>query len=52
MAFYANSYLGIQEEKYYNYNLGIGITGGDILDLKRFENRCTGAIVVQEVQAF
>lgn len=52
MAFYAESYLGIQGEKYYNYNLGIGITGGDVLDLKRFENRCTGAMVVQEVEAF
>lgn len=52
LAFYAKSYLGVQEEKFYNYNLGIGITGGDLLDLERFEKRCTGVLATQAVKIF
>lgn len=36
LMYYAKNYYGIIE-KYYNYNLGIGVTGGDILSLDQFE---------------
>lgn len=52
LAYFANSYVGIQHANYYNYNLGIGITGSDILDLERFEKRCTGALAVEAVEKF
>ena len=38
LMYYAKNYYGIIE-KYYNYNLGIGVTGGDILSLDQFEKR-------------
>lgn len=52
LAYFADSYLGISDAAYYNYNVGIGITGGDQLDLERFEKRCTGAMAVQAVWRF
>lgn len=52
LAYYADSYLGIGDAQYYNYNLGIGITGSDILDLERFEKRCTGVLAVKAVEQF
>lgn len=52
LAYFANTYLGIDNEKYYNYNLGIGVTGGDILDLERFEKRCTGVLAARGVERF
>lgn len=51
LAYYAKSYLGIPD-KYYNYNVGIGITGGDTLDLDRFEKRCSGAGAAEAVKRF
>ena len=52
LAYYANSYLGVSDAKYYNYYLGIGVTGGDVLDLQRFEKRCTGVMAVRGVETF
>ena len=52
LCFYAKSYQGIGGANFYNYNLGIGITGGDVLDLKRFENRCAGEAAAREVRRF
>lgn len=52
LAYHANSYLGISDAKYYNYYLGIGVTGGDVLDLQRFEKRCTGVMAVRGVELF
>lgn len=52
LGYYANTYLGVGDAKYYNYNVGIGVTGSDILDLNRFEKRCTGVLAVKEVAAF
>lgn len=51
LAYYAESYEGIAN-KYYNYNLGIGITGGDQLDIERFEKRCSGARASKYVKEF
>ncbi len=42
MAYYAKSYRGITD-KFYHYNLGIGVTGGDLLTVEQFEKRCSGA---------
>lgn len=52
LAYYAQSYLGIGDSKYYNYNVGIGITGGDVLCLERFEKRCMGVMAVDAVAHF
>lgn len=52
LAYFAKSYVGVGNTKYYNYNLGIGITGSDILDLERFKKRCSGAISVRAVEHF
>ena len=51
LMYYAKSYYGIAE-KYYNYNLGIGITGGDVLSLDQFEKRCSGAEASELVKRF
>lgn len=52
LTYYAESYMGIQNQAYYNYNLGIGITGSDVLDLNRFEKRCTGVKAVEAIRRF
>lgn len=51
LMYYAKNYYGIAE-KYYNYNLGIGITGGDILSLEQFEKRCSGVMASELVKSF
>ncbi|RGY94641.1 glycosyltransferase family 2 protein [Clostridium sp. AM58-1XD] len=52
LAYYANDYTGLNNAKYYNYNVGIGITGSDLLDLERFEKRCTGVKAANAVYEF
>lgn len=52
MSFYSHSYLGLGNAKFYNYNVGVGITGGDNLDLQRFENRCSGVEAARCVRRF
>lgn len=52
LAYLAESYLGVPEAVCYNYNLGVGITGGDKLDLERFEKRCSGVQAVKAVGRF
>lgn len=52
LAYYAKSYIGIEDSKYYNYNVGIGVTGGDTLDHVRFEKRCTGVRAAELVEEF
>lgn len=51
LMYYAKNYYGIAE-KYYNYNLGIGVTGGDVLSLEQFEKRCSGAMASELVKKF
>ncbi|RGY96547.1 glycosyltransferase family 2 protein [Clostridium sp. AM58-1XD] len=51
ITYYAKSYQGIKNQ-YYHYRMGIGITGGAILDLKRFESRCSGAAIVENIRDF
>lgn len=51
LMYYAKSYYGILD-KYYHYNLGIGVTGGDILNLEKFEKRCSGIKASQLVNKF
>lgn len=50
-AFFAETYFGIRK-KYYHYNLGVGITGGDCLNLEQFEKRCSGAMASKLVDSF
>lgn len=52
LAYYANTYSGIENAEFYNYNVGIGVTGGDALDLVRFEKRCSGAKAAELVKEF
>ena len=52
LAYFAESYQGIPDARYYNYNIGIGITGGDILDMSRFEKRCAGVEASDAVLRF
>lgn len=51
LAYFAKSYLGT-EKKYYHYNLGIGVTGGDKLSLEQFEKRCSGVLASKLVDSF
>lgn len=51
LMYYTKSYMGISE-KFYHYNLGIGITGGDIITLENFEKRCSGAKASEMVRQF
>lgn len=51
LMYFAETYYGIAE-KYYNYNLGIGVTGGDFLSLDQFEKRCSGAMASELVKRF
>ncbi len=51
LMYYAKNYYGIAE-KYYNYNLGIGVTGGDVLSLEQFEKRCSGVMASELVKSF
>lgn len=52
LTYLTESYLGVPEVICYNYNLGVGITGGDKLDLERFEKRCSGVQAVEAVGRF
>ena len=52
LAYYADTYLGIDNAEFYNYNVGIGVTGGDTLDLVRFDKRCSGAKAAELVKEF
>lgn len=51
LAYFAKSYYGT-DKKYYHYNLGIGVTGGDHLSLEQFEKRCSGALASKLVDSF
>lgn len=52
LTFYAKSYLGLKNEKYYEYNLGVGVTGGDTLNFEQFQKRCSGAKAAEAVRKF
>lgn len=51
LSYYAK-YVGIIKEKFYHYRLGVGVTGGNVLDIKRFESRCKGSVIVENVKQF
>lgn len=51
LTYYSNSYIGI-EKHYYNYRIGVGVTGGDNIDLYRFETRCKSAFLVKNIDEF
>lgn len=51
LAFFSEKYFGT-EKKYYHYNLGVGVTGGDILALSQFEKRCSGSQATRLVHDF
>lgn len=51
LMYFAETYYGVAG-KYYNYNLGIGVTGGDLLTLDQFEKRCSGALASELVKRF
>lgn len=51
LLFYMKSFYGV-EDKFYHYRLGVGVTGGEILELDRFEKRCSGADVISGVHEF
>lgn len=51
LAYYASSYIGI-EEKYYNYSFGTGVTGRTKLSLEVFERYCTQVKVAEAIREF
>ncbi|WP_172136050.1 glycosyltransferase family 2 protein [Adlercreutzia sp. ZJ473] len=51
MAFYANSYYGIDDEMY-TYHYGSGQTGHSRVDMKSFRFICTASVVVDEIERF
>lgn len=51
ICYYARTYAGV-DKKYYYYRIGVGITGGKVLDLERFKSRCQAAFVVKNVEDF
>ena len=51
ICYYARTYAGIRR-KYYYYRIGVGVTGGTILDLERFKSRCQAASIVKNVRDF
>lgn len=51
LLYFAQSYNGIKD-KLYHYRLAVGVTGGTVLDLPRFQKRCKGAIVNARVKEF
>ncbi|MBQ3276970.1 MAG: glycosyltransferase [Oscillospiraceae bacterium] len=52
LSYYADSYVGLPDEYLYNYNFGLGVTGGTQLTGKEFDKFCTAGKVVEEIQAF
>lgn len=51
LTYFASSYDGIPN-KYYHYRIGVGVTGGKELDLERFQNRCKGALITENILEF
>lgn len=51
MLYFAKSYLGLGD-KLYNYRLGVGVTGGESLDIQRFEKRCSGKLACDKLRDF
>lgn len=51
-SFFAESYRGIPEKKYYRYYLGRGGTGLNVLNEKQFERYCTQAKVADAMNDF
>ena len=51
LTYYSRSYMGTLET-FYHYRLGVGVTGGETLDINRFESRCTGAVIVENIKSF
>ena len=51
LTYFASSYDGTSD-KYYHYRVGVGVTGGKELDLERFQNRCKGALITENIEEF
>ena len=51
LLYFAESAAGIKN-KYYHYRLGVGVTGGEVLDMERFEKRCQGSIITKKIGEF
>lgn len=49
--YFAESEIGTKE-KFYHYRLGVGVTGGETLEIEKFESRCKGADVIHKVYDF
>ena len=52
LAYFAKSYYGLTNKKYYNYRLGAGITGRKKMDLQQFERHCKSAISAEKMLEF
>ena len=52
MLFYYAVSCALVSDKYYHYRLGVGVTGGERLDLSRFEKRCRGSLIVHKIYDF
>jgi glycosyltransferase involved in cell wall biosynthesis len=52
LSYYARSYMGLTDTKFYRYGFGRGITGHEIMGIKQFERSCTQALVPKAVRRF
>jgi glycosyltransferase involved in cell wall biosynthesis len=52
ISYFAQSYYGIPEKKYYNYNIGRGITGRNSITLHIFEQYCSRSLISEEIKSF
>ena len=51
ISYYAHSCSGINRQYYY-HRIGIGVTGGTLLDIGRFKNRCMGHWLFKKLKNF
>ena len=52
IAFFAKSYYGASDKKYYNYYLGRGITGLKTMDLEKLKIYCSKIYVTEKIKQF
>ena len=52
LAYFAKSYVGIENKGYYNYLFGAGITGNSSIDLAQMKRYCTSSAVAKGIEQF
>jgi len=52
ISYFARTYRGIPEERYYRYNFGRGVTGHNLLSFPQFERYCSMGLVADAIRGF